>query len=252
MKCIWELSAAPAPSGTSLETDLHCDVLIIGGGYSGLSTALHLKDTGLNVALIEAHSIGWGASGRNGGHVIPLIRLDPDGIISALGHTQGRRLLAMISESADYVFSLIEQYNIDCAAERNGWIQAIHSQAQMQVAKARVQQWQSFNSNMEVFDANASAELMGTKAYLGALVLKSAGHINPLSYARGLAQAVIKEGIKVFTDTPALGIEPAGSRWLVKTPKGTINAEKIVLATAAYGDGLWPNLQKSFLPILFI
>ncbi len=245
---IWELSAPAAPELSALDTELDTDVLIIGAGFSGLSTALHLQDYALDVVLIESHCIGWGASGRNGGHVLPLIRKDPQAIIEHCGLKQGEALIHMIAESADYVFSLIERYGIECDAEKNGWIQAIHSEQQLKVSRDRYQQWLPYNSEMQLLDAEQTAQLMGTSTYPGALLVKSAGHINPLAYCHGLAKQVLKHGVRIFTDTPALSMQRQGERWKVSTPEGTIIADKVVLATAAYSDDLWPGLKKSFLP----
>jgi glycine/D-amino acid oxidase-like deaminating enzyme len=245
---VWELSAPPAPASKCLLEDISTDVLIIGAGFSGLSTALHLQDSSHDVVLIDAHSIAWGASGRNGGHVLPLIRKDPAAIIEQLGAEQGERLIRMVAESADLVFSMIERFEIDCDAERNGWLQAIHSAQQLAICENRFQQWQAYAADMAILDEQETNTLMGTEAYIGALLVRSAGHINPLAFARGMAEAARKGGTKLFTDTPALAIEQKGSNWQVKTPKGTITAEKIVLATAAYSDAVWPGLQKSYLP----
>ncbi|NKB38537.1 MAG: FAD-dependent oxidoreductase [Gammaproteobacteria bacterium] len=245
---IWELSAPVAPETAALGSDLETDVLIVGAGFSGLSSALHLQDSGRNVVLIESHSIGWGASGRNGGHVLPLIRKDPKAIVEHCGAGQGDGLIQMIAESADYVFSLIERYGIDCDAERNGWLQAIHSDAQMKVCRDRYQQWLPYGADMELLNAQQSAELMGSFSYKGALFVKSAGHINPLAFCRGMAKELIAQGVRIFTDTPALSMHGSGKRWEVKTPSGTIIADKVVLVTAAYSDDLWPGLKKSFLP----
>jgi glycine/D-amino acid oxidase-like deaminating enzyme len=245
---VWELSAPAAPETKQLSADIFTDVLIIGGGYSGLSTALHLQESALDVVVIEANSIAWGASGRNGGHVLPLIRKDPNAIIQQLGLQQGERLIRMVGTSADYVFSLVDRYGIDCDAEQNGWIQAIHSQQQMSISQSRFEQWQAYDANMEMLDRQKIAELMGTDAYVGGMLVKSGGHINPLAFARGLAQVVIKNGVKIFTHTPAMTMEKIDNRWQILTPTGTITANKVVLATAAYGDALWSGLQKSFLP----
>lgn len=245
---VWELTAPPAPASNQLAEDINTEVLIIGAGFSGLSSALHLQDSSHDVVLIDAHSIAWGASGRNGGHVLPLIRKDPAAIIEQLGPEQGERLIRMVAESADLVFSMIERFEIECNAERKGWLQAIHSAQQLTVCENRLQQWQPYADDMALLEQNETSTLMGTDAYMGALFVGSGGHINPLAFARGMAEAAIKGGTRIFTDTPALALEEKGGRWQVKTPKGTITTEKIILTTAAYSDALWPDLQKSFLP----
>ena len=229
-------------------SDKNTEVLIIGAGFSGLSTALHLLESKRDIVLIDAHGIGWGASGRNGGHVLPLIRKDPQAIIDQLGDIQGERLIRMVAGAADYVFEMIERYGIDCDAERNGWIQAIHSKQQLQISQSRYQQWQNYAADMQMLNREELQQQMGTDSYLGGLLVKAGGHVNPLALVRGMASAAINKGLTIFTESPAISIKQVGKRWRVKTPEGSIVADKVVLATAAYSDTLWPGLRESCLP----
>lgn len=245
---VWELSAAAAPQTETLNADIRSDVLIIGAGYSGLSTALHLSGSGLDVTVIESSSIGDGASGRNGGHVVPLIKRPPDSVIAALGSEHGERLLRLVAGSADTVFALINEHNIQCDAERKGWLQPAHSPRHLQTTEKLCEQWRDWNTGMSMLDQNGLARCMGTDVYSGGLLVKGGGHVNPLAYLRGMARAVLAQGNSVYTSTPAVSMEQQGSHWLVKTPGGSILAEKVVLATAAYSGKLWPELASSFIP----
>ncbi len=168
--------------------------------------------------------------------------------MTRFGDERGQALVRMVASSADDVFSIIRNNKIECDAEQNGWIQAAHTHQQLENSKDRYQQWQAFDADMEILDRQGIAQFMGTDAYVGGLLVRSGGHINPLAYARGLANVVLKKGCKLFTDTPALGVESVKGRWRVSTPKGIVTASKVVLATAAYSDDLWPKLKKSFIP----
>src|SRR5215470_10028203 len=122
-KSLWAATATPAASYPPLTGASEADCIIVGGGFTGLSTALHLAERGLRPTLVEANEPGWGASGRNGGQVIPGLKLGPSELRAKLGDERGRRLTKTVGGSADLVFDLIERYAIDCDAKRSGWIQ---------------------------------------------------------------------------------------------------------------------------------
>ena len=245
---VWELTAPSPPALESLQEDMETDVLIIGAGYTGLSTALQLRKSSVDTTVIEAKSIGWGASGRNGGHVVPLIRKDPENIIQEYGEARGESLLKMVAESADCVFDLIETHEIKCDAERNGWLQPIHSEEQLSISRRRLQQWTDYNADMELLDSEGTHSLMASDQYIAGLLVKSGGHINPLAFVRGLASTAVNRGARLFIQTPAISMAREGKSWKITTPAASILANKVVLATAAYTDRLWPQLQRTYLP----
>ena len=117
----------PAVAADTFEAGREVDVAIVGGGFTGLSAALAATTRGATVALCEARTIGWGASGRNGGQVIPGLKLDPSEMRAAYGATIGDRLVKAVGDAADSVFDLIKQHRIDCEPKRAGWIQAAHA-----------------------------------------------------------------------------------------------------------------------------
>jgi len=119
---LWAATGAPAPASEPMEGQQHCDVVVIGGGYAGLSTAMHLAQRGIGVALLEAREIGFGASGRNGGQVIPGLKYDPDDLIKMYGAERGARLIDFAGKTADSVFDLIAKYQMDVPHVRGGWI----------------------------------------------------------------------------------------------------------------------------------
>ncbi|RPI46224.1 MAG: FAD-binding oxidoreductase, partial [Hyphomicrobiaceae bacterium] len=122
-KSLWASTATPAATYPALSGELATDCAIVGGGFTGLSTALHLAERGIEVVLVEANEPGWGASGRNGGQVIPGLKLDPSELRAKFGEERGRRLTKTVGGTADLVFDIIRRHGIDCDAAQVGWIQ---------------------------------------------------------------------------------------------------------------------------------
>jgi len=222
------------------------DVAIIGGGYTGLSAALHLAEAGVNVCVLEASEPGWGASGRNGGQVIPGLKYDPDQLRVMFGSARAEGLIDTIGKAADTVFDLIARHDIDCDAVRNGWIQPAHSTAVMPVLEKRAAQWAERGAPIELLDRDAVARRIGTSAYVGAWVDRRAGSIHPLKYCRGLARAALAQGAAIHGNTPVVRLERQGQRWLLHTGQGAIiTAERVIIATNGYTGALWPQLKQS-------
>jgi glycine/D-amino acid oxidase-like deaminating enzyme len=247
---LWHASSAPQAAFPALRGPLEADLVVIGGGFAGLSTALHAAEAGLSVILVEARRIGWGASGRNAGFVVPnFARADPDGIRARLGADQGGRLVGMAAGSADLVFGLIRRHAIACDAAQAGWIQPSHSPAALARADARVAAWAAEGRPVERLDAAQVAAATGVEGWLGGWIDHSGGTLNPLAYARGLAEAAATAGARLFEDSPATALQPQGTGWLVATPAGRVLARRVVLATNAHTGGLWPGLAQSFIPL---
>lgn len=244
---LWYATAQAGPALAELEGEVRAEVAIVGGGILGCATALRLAERGVRVLLIEAREPGFGASGRNNGQVIPTItRPNPDDITSAFGETVGRRLVRLIGGSAAETFELIRAQGLDCDAVQNGWIQPAHRESRMALAQARVSQWARHGMDVRMLSRDEAAELLGSDHYHGGWMAPSGGHINPLGYSRGLAKAAQRAGAMLHARTPAVALAPEGTGWRITTPRGAVLAPKVLLATAAYTDGLWPGLQRSF------
>src|SRR5579862_7054730 len=138
---LWAATAPPAVPTPPLETSVTADVAVVGAGYAGMSTALHLAERGTRVVVLEAHEPGWGGSGRNGGQVIPGLKYDPDELEEKFGPEGGRRLVDFIGQSADVVFDLIGKHNMNVPQARKGWIQGAHTKAGLDIVKKRSEQW---------------------------------------------------------------------------------------------------------------
>jgi glycine/D-amino acid oxidase-like deaminating enzyme len=134
-------------------------------------------------------------------------------------------------------------------AVQNGWIQPAHRASRMKLAETRVRQWGDRGAPVELLDREAVQRLTGSDAWVGGWLNRTGGRINPLGYTRGLAVAAIAAGAKVFTHAPALAIARDGAAWRIISPAGTLVADRIILATGTYADGLWPGLARSVIPI---
>ncbi len=247
---LWAATADPAPETPPLEGEHRVDVAVVGGGFTGLSAALHLAEAGTDVALVEQAEPGWGASGRNGGQVIPGFKLDPGELVARFGPERGERLAAFAGGVTDFVFDLIDKHRIACHPQRSGWIQSVHGAAALRTAERRVRQWAQRGAPVELLDADAIAELTGGRGYVGGWVDRRGGALQPLGYARGLARAAQNAGARVHGASPATEIARANGGWRVATPGGALRAEQVLLCTNAYTDALWPGLARSMIPVL--
>ena len=181
---LWTHTAPAAPDCPRLEEDLTADVVVIGAGFTGLSTALHLREAGANVIVLEAEEPGFGASGRNNGQVIPAyVRHNPDDVERLFGEERGKRLNDWVADSADLVFSLIAKHGIQCEAAQNGWLQPAHRPSRMKGVIAKQSQWAARGAPARLLDKDEMEALTGSPAYHGGWLHERGGHIQPLGYA---------------------------------------------------------------------
>ncbi len=247
---LWTDTAIDTPITPSLKEERRADAIVIGGGYTGLSAALHLAERGADAVLLEAQTAGFGASGRNNGQVIPTYtRHSPDDVVREFGPEQGERMNAWVAGSADLVFDLIRRHGIDCDAAQNGWLQPAHAISRMAGVQAKHDQWAARGAPVEMVDRDRTAELTGSPIYHGGWLHRSGGHIQPLSFARGMAKAAIDAGAAIHCESPAIELRRDGNGWLVMTPHGSVRTQSVLLATNAYTDQLWPGLSRSIVPV---
>ncbi|MEM6462641.1 MAG: FAD-binding oxidoreductase [Pseudomonadota bacterium] len=243
---LWDRSATESPYQAGLDGDSACELAIVGGGFTGLSTALHAAERGLDCHVLEAQQIGYGGSGRNVGFVNAGLWLPPKEVQTRLGKAEGASLIDQLSEMPEYVFSLIQKHQIRCEPHRNGTIHAAHSPAGFADLKSRAEQWKALGAPVELLSKDAASELIGTSSFHGGLLDHRAGTINPMGYVRGLARAAIGAGAKVSTGVTVLKLRQDGDLWKVETDCGTITAKCVVIGTNAYSDDLWPGLKQTF------
>ncbi|WP_095198924.1 NAD(P)/FAD-dependent oxidoreductase [Mesorhizobium carmichaelinearum] len=247
---LWHAVSRNRRDRPALYDELNVDLAIVGGGFAGLSTALHAAGKGLSVAVLEAEIIAWGATGRNAGFVVPnFAKMDPDSILAHLGPERGERLIDFAADSADLVFGLIKRHGIDCDAVQNGWIQPAHSPAAFEKVKSRAGQWARRGRPAVTLDRQEVEALTGARGYAGGWMDRSGGVLNPVAYANGLADAAEKAGAKIFERTPVASVDRMADGWSLKTPSGSVRAGKVLIATNAYGGSLNPLLQRTYFPL---
>lgn len=244
---LWAVTAPPPPALAALDGHLTCDVLVIGGGYTGVSAALHLAQAGVKVVLLEANYLGYGGSGRNVGLVNAGLWVLPDDVVRELGPDYGERLNHVLGSSPDLVFALIDKHGISCEAVRNGTLHCAHSPSGYRYLQERERQWGRRGAPVRLLDAEKAAEKIGSRAYHGALWDLRAGTVQPLAYLHGLAHAAVRSGALLYVHSPALAVEKHPGGWRVKTPGGSVSASGIILATNAYTDGILPELKRTFI-----
>jgi len=242
-------TAIPAAPTPPLEGDARATICIIGGGFTGLSCALHLAEAGLDALLIEAEEPGWGASGRNGGQVNPGLKPDPDQVIADNGEDLGGRMLELSYAAPDAVFDLIRRHQIQCEARQEGTIRAAIDPQNAIDVRRTAEQCAKRGWPVEYLDAAAIAKLTATERYAGAMLDRRGGDVQPLSYARGLARAAMQLGARINGGTPATALDQTQQGWRVTTPRGTVTAQHVVLATNGYTGDLWPGLRQSVVPV---
>ncbi|QLH71629.1 NAD(P)/FAD-dependent oxidoreductase [Rhodopseudomonas palustris] len=252
-KSLWHAVTGPGAELPVLHGAEEADVVVIGGGFSGLSTALHLREAGVDVAVVEAAEPGWGASGRNNGQVIPtLSRPDPEDIVAKHG-AAGERLVGLIRDSASILFDVARRHGIDAEQEQNGWVQPVHSPGRIKIAERRFRQWSKFGAPVELLSREQVRDMLGSEAWFGGFWNRTGGHVNPLALARGLARAVLAQGGRIFARSPAVSIERRGDRWIVKTAQGEISGRALVVASNAYtgefSKTLAPAIASEVMPV---
>ncbi|TPI34982.1 FAD-binding oxidoreductase [Mesorhizobium sp. B3-2-1] len=247
---LWHATSRDHRDRPTLQGRLDVDLAIVGGGFSGLSTALHAAEKGISVAVLEAEIIAWGATGRNAGFVVPnFAKMDPDSILAHLGPERGERLIDFAAGSADLVFGLIRRHGIDCDAVQSGWIQPAHSPAALEKVKSRAGQWARRGRPVVTLDRREVEALTGARGYVGGWMDRSGGVLNPVAYARRLADAAEKAGAQIFERTRVTSVDRIADGWALKTPSGSVRAARVLIATNAYGGSLNPLLQRTYFPL---
>ena len=248
-RSLWAATAEETFASEPMSGDASADVVVVGGGFCGLSAALHLAQAGAATVLLETHEVGWGASGRNGGQVISCFKDDPETLIARHGPELGERMSALGAAAGDLVASIIARYGIRCDFRRDGWVLGLHGPKMRAAIEDRARQWRARGLPVRMLDAKAAAELLGTNAYAGAYLDPRGGALNPLSFARGLARAARQEGARVHGRTRVRSITRDGDFWRIATPGGAVRARSVLVATGAYSGNLEPALKRSILPV---
>jgi gamma-glutamylputrescine oxidase len=232
-----------------LEGALDCDVCVVGGGFTGLSAALHLAERGYDVVLLEAERVGWGASGRNGGQLNSGQRKGQGELERQLGKAAARQLWDLAEEAKATVRERVARHGIACDL-KPGVLHAAYKPGDVKDLEADAERLARDYGYAELRAVPRAemAEMLGTRIYHGGLLDRGAGHLHPLNYALGLARAAAQAGARLCDDSRVLGTG-AGRPNAVRTAHGMVRARYLVLACNGYLEGLEPRIAGKIMPI---
>ncbi|WP_217573423.1 FAD-binding oxidoreductase [Mesorhizobium sp. GbtcB19] len=247
---VWQKPQTAPAFRSELSSGDTLDAIIVGGGIMGLSTALYAARAGLSVQVLDAGAIGQGASGLNGGQVIPGLKYDPEWLLRHFGEERGEALVAFAASTADAVFDVIHDEKLAVPFTRNGWIQAAHTETALKAAANRDRQWRSRGAEVELLDQAGITAMTGARGYLGGWLDRRAGVIDPLSYTLELARVAAAAGASIAEQQRVVKLAKQAGIWRVSTQSGAeLRAKSVVLATNAYTDGLLPGLAQTIVPL---
>ena len=247
-------SAAPAPERPALETDLSAEVCVIGAGFTGLSTALHLAERGVEVVVLEAQRAGWGASGRNGGQIGVGQRVEQPYVEDMVDADTAQGAWEIGRDAAALVKELAARHGIDCAL-KDGLMYVNHRRrydGPMRDYAAHMQA--RYGADFRYLSPGEVRERLGAPGLHGGLLKPSGGHLHPLNYARGLARAAEAAGARIHELSEATAIEAASGTSgtggvVVRTAAGSVSAKTVVTACNGYLGDLLPEAAERVMPI---
>ncbi len=242
-------TASPHRRHPALAGEVRCDVCVVGGGYTGLMTALELAEHGFDVVLLEAQSAGWGASGRNGGQIITGYNKPMATIERWVGRDDARRLWELGEEAKTLLAERVERHRIACDLTW-GFVYAAVKPRHLDEVAAMEREMSAVYGyrGIRLLDRAAVRDLVRSERYLGGLHDSGSGHLHPLNYALGLAEAASAAGVRLFEGSRVLRID-TGAEPSAETAGGRVRARFLVLAGNAYLEGLAPRLAASIMPV---
>ncbi|MFT7338495.1 MAG: gamma-glutamylputrescine oxidase [Marinobacter maritimus] len=230
-----------------LQENVKADICVIGAGYTGMSTALHLAENGYKVIVLEGSRIGFGASGRNGGQIVNSYSRDVDFIEKHYGKHAGAEMGEMAFEGGRIIRRFVEQYDIKCDLKPGG-IFAACNKRQLSELEAKKALWESHgHMGMKLLDKEQLKSYVGSDRYVGALLDNTGGHFHPLNLVLGEAAAFESLGGTIYENSPAISVRE-GAMAVVKTEFGSVTADYVVVAGNAYLNGLIPKLESRAIP----
>ena len=242
-------SANPSPDRPALTGEHAIDVCVIGAGYSGLSTALHLAEKGYKVAIIEGARVGWGASGRNGGQIVNGLNASLQTIKKRYGQDTATFVAGLVQEGGEIIRERIKTYGIKCDL-KDGNIFTGLTGAHMKELETRRALWESYGiKNQEMLDKNQLREHINTDLYEGGLIDHSGGHMHPLNLALGEAAAFEKLGGVIYEMSAVIDVDTEARRPVVKTASGQMTCKTLVLCGNAYLGHVVPTLTSRVMPV---
>ena len=245
----YTVTAPPAPELPELEGEARADVVIVGAGYTGLSAALELAQRGYDVVVLEAHRVGWGASGRNGGQVCTGFSASLAKIEKWVGLEDARRLFAIAEEGKALIRERVERHGIACDLKW-GYLHAAPKARHVEELKEEqeVAEGRFGYRGLRLVDGDEVRRMVASPIYVGGLFDPGAGHLHPLKYCLGLGEAARRAGVRIFEGSTVTRVE-MGSPAAAVTARGRVTADFLVLAGNAYLGGLVPEIRSKVMPV---
>ena len=242
-------SANPAPLRPELIGAHEVDIAVLGAGYSGLSTALHLAEKGYRVAVVEGARIGWGASGRNGGQIVNGLNASLQTIGKRYGQDTANFVAGLVTEGGDIIRERVATYGIQCDL-KPGNVFAALTDAHLRELEARLRLWRSHGiDSQEMLGVDQMRAHVATDRYVGGMIDRKGGHMHPLNLALGEAAAIESLGGRIFEMSPVTSVETDAARPALRTARGEIRARTLVLCGNAYLGGVVPALENRIMPV---
>lgn len=224
------------------------DVVVVGGGYCGLAAAAEMARQGRSVVVVDAHDLGWGASTRNGGMVLPELKAGPRSLERSYG-ALGRRLHAAVEEAFDHVEQLVEHEHLECDYVRSGQLYVSPTDRGAERLDELADELTEAGSPARVVRGDALAVEIGSTSFRAGMVVERSGGLHPARFHAGLTRIAASAGASLHAHTPATDITSRGSRHTVTTTRGVVEAGDVLVATNAYADALVPALRRRVLPM---
>jgi gamma-glutamylputrescine oxidase len=246
----YQATAADVPVYEPLQGRRDASVIVVGGGFAGLNTALGLAERGVrDVCLLESERIGFGASGRNGGFVFAGYSLGEQALLNQLGAQAAKALFLRAVEAVRRIRGRIAEYDIDCDTVDAGVLWANWFSDPRRLLDRQRLLARHFDTEWTWVPQAVLREQLRTRRYTDALFERNALHLHPLKYARGLARAAVKQGVTIHEHSRAVSLTREGEAWVVRTDEGELRAPQVVLACGGYLSGLQPQVDRAVLPI---
>ena len=244
----YEASRVAAPDRPRLNVDLDVDVCVIGAGLAGLTAAREIAQRGWSVAVLEAGHVAWAASGRNMGFVLPGFSEDINDIVERIGLDHAKQLWALSEQGLEYVRRTIAETKMPGADPVDGWLHISKTDNTVEL-RNETERMRWIGADVEFWPTARVRDQLKSSRYFGAVYYRRAFHIHPYNYALGLAALAEKAGVRIFEETPAVSIDPAGVRKRIITPSGRVRAGQVVLAGNIHLGALMPRLAATLLPV---
>lgn len=249
-RSLWTSRSSAAESYEPLADRTQADVIVIGAGLAGASTAYHLASAGIDVVVLEAETPGAGATGNSGGLVAPnFVGLTPERAEKQFGVEAGRRLTRLVGKSAKSLFDLIDRLDIACDARQDGFWTPAHTPELAAEQRTHAAEWRAKGYDVQFVDQAGTRAALGSHRYFGAMRFGEGGQLDPLALVQGLARRAVENGARVFAQSPVERLTHREGLWEATTAAGSVTAPRVVLAANGGNARLHPLMRATTLPL---